>query len=139
MKKICILNGPNLNLLGKREPSIYGNQSFEAYFSHLKTLFTEVKLSYFQSNVEGEIINQLHKIDGLVDGILLNAGAYSHTSIAIADAVAAIECKVVEIHISQPKTREVERHFSLLEKACVGSISGFGLESYRLGINYFIQ
>lgn len=137
MKKICIINGPNLNLLGKREPSIYGTQSFDDYFSNLKTRFDTIELSYFQSNVEGEIINHLQEIDGTVDGILLNAGGYTHTSVAIADAVASIETPVVEIHISQPKAREPERHFSLLEKACVGSIAGFGLESYRLGITYF--
>lgn len=137
MKKITIINGPNLNLLGTREPDIYGEQSFEDFFQELDGLYPEFQFDYFQSNVEGELINILQKVNEKTDGILLNAGGYTHSSVAIADAVAAIQTPVLEIHISQPRAREVERHVSLLQKYCVGSIAGFGLDSYRLGIEYF--
>ena len=137
MKKIAIINGPNPNLLGKREPDIYGNESFEDFLLKLRAEYKELQLDYFQSNVEGELINYLQEIDQKVDGILLNAGGYTHSSVAIPDAVAAIETPVIEIHISQPRAREEERHVSLLEKYCFGSISGLGLDSYRLGIAYF--
>lgn len=137
MKKIFILNGPNLNLLGSRKVEIYGRQNFEDFFTDLKAQNTEVELSHFQTNLEGELIDQLQTADQKTDGIILNAGGYSHTSVAIADAVAAISTPVIEVHISQPKAREKERQFSLLSKACIGSISGFGLSSYQLAIDYF--
>lgn len=135
--KIAIINGPNLNLLGKREPEIYGQQSFDDYLVELKRFFPMMELDYFQSNIEGEIVNYIQDADERVDGILLNAGGYTHTSVAIADAVAAIKAKVIEVHISQPAAREVERHTSLLAKYSMGSISGFGLQSYALGLTYF--
>lgn len=138
-KEIHIINGPNLNLLGRREPDIYGNISFEKYFEQLRKDFPEVELFFFQSNVEGEIINKLHEVGFIDCGIILNAGGYTHTSVAIADAVAAISAKVVEVHISQPLSREKERHVSLISKNCAGSISGFGMKSYQLGIRYFLE
>src|ERR1700761_3164802 len=125
--KILIINGPNLNLLGTREPTVYGNQTFEGYLSSLKTKFPGVELEYYQSNVEGELINALHKADKHVNGIILNAGAYTHTSVAIADAVAGISTPVVEVHISNIFAREDYRHASYLGKHCKGSVSGFGL------------
>jgi 3-dehydroquinate dehydratase-2 len=131
---IHIINGPNLNLLGKREPDLYGNQSFEAYFEDLKKEFSQVNLSYFQSNVEGELINNLHENGFNVDGIILNAGGYTHTSVAIGDAVAAIKSPVVEVHISNIFAREEYRHISLIAGKCIGSISGFGMNSYKLAI-----
>ncbi len=131
---IHIINGPNLNLLGKREPDVYGNQSFEDFFEKLKNEFPEVQLTYYQSNVEGELINDLHENGFKVDGIILNAGGYTHTSVAIADAVAAIKSPVVEVHISNVFAREEYRHVSLIAGKCVGSISGFGLNSYKLAI-----
>lgn len=137
MKELLIINGPNLNLLGKREPEIYGYQSFEEFFKQLTEGYSKLKLTYFQSNIEGELINVLQNADGKFSGILLNAGGYTHTSVAIADAIAAIKTEVLEIHISQPKARESERHTSLISKYCKGSISGFGLQSYQLGIEYF--
>jgi len=134
MKKILVLNGPNLNLLGVREKSIYGDQSFEEYFQSLKERFADVDLSYFQSNSEGTIIDKLHEVGFDFDGIVLNAGAYTHTSVAIGDAIAAIKTPVVEVHISNVHQREVFRHHSYLSKNCKGVILGFGLDSYRLGI-----
>lgn len=131
---IHIINGPNLNLLGNREPGIYGNQSFEEYFELLKKRFPAIKLSYFQSNIEGELIDDLHKSGFSADGIILNAGGYTHTSVAISDAVAAIKSPVVEVHISNVFAREEYRHVSLIAKNCKGSISGFGMESYALAI-----
>jgi len=136
--KIIIINGPNLNLLGKREPEVYGNTSFENYFSDLQKAFPQVTLSYYQSNVEGELINKLHELGFSYDGIILNAGGYTHTSVAIADAVAAITTPVVEVHISNIFTREEYRHVSLLGKHCKGSISGFGLRSYDLALQSFL-
>jgi 3-dehydroquinate dehydratase-2 len=136
--KILIINGPNLNLLGTREPTVYGNQTFEEYLATLKAKFPAVQFDYFQSNVEGEIINALHKAAKNVDGIILNAGAYTHTSVAIADAVAGIAVPVVEVHISNIFAREDYRHVSYPGKHCKGSVSGFGLMSYDLALEYFI-
>ncbi|WP_017259318.1 type II 3-dehydroquinate dehydratase [Pedobacter arcticus] len=136
--KIQIINGPNLNLLGKREPGIYGNEGFESFFESLKTMFPEVELSYFQSNVEGEIINKLHEVGFLFDGVVMNAGAYTHTSVAIADAIAGIKTPVVEVHISNVYNREEFRHKSMMAKNCKGIITGFGLKSYELAIRSFL-
>lgn len=138
MIKIAIINGPNLNLLGVREKEIYGSESFETYFSKLVTQYHQCQLSYFQSNVEGELINKLHEIGFDYDGIILNAGAYTHTSIAIADAVAGIKTAVIEVHVSNIFAREDYRHVSYLGKHCVGSISGFGLKGYEMALNHFI-
>jgi 3-dehydroquinate dehydratase-2 len=135
---IQIINGPNLNLLGVREKSIYGDTGFEAYLETLRTRFTNVNINYYQSNVEGEIINKLHEIGFSFEGIVLNAGAYTHTSIAIADAIAAINTPVIEVHISNVYKREEFRHTSMLAKSCRGVIAGFGLDSYRLAIENFI-
>ncbi|MEN9997203.1 MAG: hypothetical protein RI922_193 [Bacteroidota bacterium] len=132
--KILIVNGPNLNLIGTREPQIYGNHSFETYFEELKSK-TTCELSYFQSNVEGELINVLQQSNH--DGIILNAGGYTHTSVAIRDCISAIEVPVVEVHISNVTKREEFRHTSLISPVAVGCILGFGLESYRLALNYF--
>ncbi len=134
--KIQIINGPNLNLLGKREPETYGKQSFEEYFSVLKSRFPDIELHYYQSNVEGEIINKLHEVGFNYDGIILNAGAYTHTSVAIHDAIAAIKTRVVEVHISNVYAREEFRHKSLITSKCVGLITGFGMEGYAMGIHY---
>lgn len=134
MKKILILNGPNLNLLGKRETNIYGNQSFEQYFKILKERFSNIELSYFQSNIEGKLINKLHEIGFDYDGVVFNAGAYTHTSIALMDAIKGIETPVIEVHISNTAQRESFRHVSYISKACKGTIAGFGLKSYDLGI-----
>ncbi|MEQ1584706.1 MAG: type II 3-dehydroquinate dehydratase [Cyclobacteriaceae bacterium] len=136
--KIQIINGPNLNLLGKREPETYGKQSFEEYFSQLKSRFPDVELHYYQSNVEGELINKLHEVGFSFDGIILNAGAYTHTSVAIHDAIAAIKTRVVEVHISNVYAREEFRHKSLITSKCVGLITGFGMEGYAMGLQ-FIQ
>lgn len=137
--KILIINGANLNLLGKREIKIYGDKSFEDYFKDLQKKFPDVELQYFQSNVEGEIINKLHETGFLYHGIILNAGAYAHTSIAIADAVASIKTPVIEVHISNIFAREDFRHVSYLGAKCIGSISGFGLKSYELAMQYFVS
>ncbi|MEI6678167.1 MAG: type II 3-dehydroquinate dehydratase [Mariniphaga sp.] len=136
--KIIIVNGPNLNLLGKREENIYGNISFSEYYENLLSLFPGIEFEYFQSNIEGEIINYLHKEGFSANGIVLNAGAYTHTSVAIRDAIAAIKTPVVEIHISNILTREHFRHESLIGPVCKGSIMGFGMDSYRLGIESFL-
>ena len=138
MKRIQIINGPNLNLLGKREPSVYGNQPFEVYFDELKIKYPQVELSYFQSNVEGEIVNKLHEVGFDFDGIIINAGAYTHTSIAIADAIRAIKTPAIEVHISNVYQREAYRHSSYLSEVCKGCILGFGLDSYRLAIESFL-
>ncbi|HBB92419.1 MAG TPA: type II 3-dehydroquinate dehydratase [Bacteroidales bacterium] len=132
--KILILNGPNLNLLGKREKSIYGSQSFEEYLDLLREIFQDIEMEYSQSNIEGELIDLLHTAPETFDGVVLNAGGYTHTSVAIADAIAAIKIPVVEVHISNLLKRESFRHISLLGPVCTGSIMGFGLDSYRLGI-----
>ena len=136
--KIQIINGPNLNLLGKREKGIYGDQSFESFFAELKKRFPQVELSYYQSNVEGEIINKLHEVGFSFDGVILNAGAYTHTSIAIHDAIGAITTPVVEIHISNIYSREEFRHTSLITAKCVGIISGFGMEGYAMAASYLL-
>ena len=132
--KILIINGPNLNLLGVREKSIYGDQSFETYLEELRQRFSDIVIDYFQSNVEGEIINKLHEVGFNIDGIILNAGGYTHTSVAIADAVKAIKVPVVEVHISNILAREEYRHISFISPNAFGSIMGFGLDSYRLAI-----
>lgn len=132
--KILILNGPNLNLLGKREPGIYGSETFESYLGKLRSRFPDIEIDYRQSNIEGELIDAIQDADGRYDGVLLNAGGYTHTSVAIADAIGAVSVPVVEIHISSILAREQFRHTSLLAPKCKGSIMGFGLESYRLGI-----
>ncbi|CAI8189555.1 MAG: type II 3-dehydroquinate dehydratase [Flavobacteriaceae bacterium] len=137
--KICIINGPNLNLLGTREPSVYGNSSFDTYLEELKKSFPEVEFSYFQSNVEGELINKLHEIGFSSDGIVMNAGAYTHTSIGIADAVKAISTPVIEVHISNTHSRESFRHTSYLAPVAKGIIIGFGMDSYRLGVQSFLK
>jgi 3-dehydroquinate dehydratase-2 len=134
--KVQIINGPNLNLLGKREPDVYGSQTFEDYLAELKKRFSSVELSYFQSNVEGEIVNKLHETGFSFHGIILNAGAYTHTSLAIHDAIAGIKTPVVEVHISNVYAREEFRHKSLITSKCVGLITGFGMESYALAIQY---
>lgn len=133
-KQIAIINGPNLNLLGKREPNIYGNITFEDYYIQLKNDYPEMDLDYFQSNHEGDLIDYLHKIGFNVDGIILNAGAYTHTSIALADAIKAIKAPVIEVHISNIFSREEFRSKSFLSPVCTGIISGFGLDSYRLAL-----
>jgi 3-dehydroquinate dehydratase-2 len=135
--KLLIINGPNLNLLGTREQSVYGNQTFEEYFSILKNKFQNTDLSYYQSNVEGELINKLHEVGFTIDGIIFNAGGYTHTSIALRDAIAAIKTPVIEVHISNVFSREDFRHVSLIAPKCKGSISGFGMDSYRLAIESF--
>lgn len=137
MKRIQIINGPNLNLLGKREPGVYGNLSFEEYFENLKLRFNDYELLYFQSNSEGEIIDKIHEVGFSLDGIILNAGAYTHTSVAIADAIRSVTSPVVEVHISNVFKREAFRHHSFLSEACRGCIVGFGLDSYRLAIESF--
>ena len=139
MKKIIIINGPNLNLLGKREPQTYGNKSFDSYMQELITEFAHMELTSFQSNVEGEIINKIHEVGFSLDGIVLNAGGYTHTSVAIADAIGAIETPVLEVHISNVYTREEYRHQSLMAKNCKGVIAGFGLDSYEMAIRSFLK
>ncbi|MBC6367654.1 type II 3-dehydroquinate dehydratase [Algoriphagus sp. AK58] len=136
---IQIINGPNLNLLGKREPEIYGSESFEDYFEHLKKRFPQVQLHYFQSNVEGEIINKIHEVGFEFDAILLNAGGYTHTSVAISDAIAGVTTPTLEVHISNIYKREEFRHKSIISKSCVGMISGLGLKGYELGVLYFLN
>ena len=137
MKKIIVINGPNLNLLGKREPETYGDKSFDSYFKELEVEFPFLELSSFQSNVEGEIINKIQETGFSLDGIVLNAGGYTHTSVAIADAIAAIKTPVIEVHISNVYAREEYRHQSLMAKNCKGVIAGFGLDSYKMAITSF--
>lgn len=137
--KLIIINGPNLNLLGIRETSIYGNTSFEDFLITLQKKYPQIKIEYFQSNIEGEIINKLHETGFSYDGIILNAGGYTHTSVAIADAIAAIKTPVIEVHISNLFSREDYRKISLIAPNCKGSIAGFGLDSYRLAIESFIK
>ena len=136
---IQIINGPNLNLLGTREPEIYGRISFEDYLNELKKKFPGVTINYFQSNVEGEIINELHRVGFSADGIILNAGGYTHTSVAIGDAVAAIKTPVIEVHISNVFAREEYRHQSFLSKHCKGIITGLGMAGYEMAIRYFYE
>lgn len=135
--KIQIINGPNLNLLGKREPSIYGSQSFDAFFETLRPRFPALALHYYQSNVEGEIINKLHEVGFLFDGIIINAGAYTHTSVAIHDAIGAIKTPTIEVHISNVYAREEFRHKSLITSKCIGMLTGFGMEGYAMALDYF--
>jgi 3-dehydroquinate dehydratase-2 len=132
--KIQIINGPNLNLLGTREPEVYGSKTFEGYFIELQAQYPDLDLSYYQSNVEGELINKLHEVGFAFDGIILNGGGYTHTSVAIADAIAGITTPVVEVHVSNIYAREEFRHVSLTGKNCKGVLTGFGLNGYRLAI-----
>jgi 3-dehydroquinate dehydratase-2 len=136
--KIQIINGPNLNLLGLREKTIYGDSNFETYFEELKSKYSIIELDYFQSNVEGELINKLHEVGFSYDGIILNAGGYTHTSVAISDAIAGITSPVVEVHISNIYAREEYRHISLTGKNCKGVLTGFGLNGYRLALESFL-
>jgi 3-dehydroquinate dehydratase II len=137
--KIQIINGPNLNLLGKREPTIYGNNSFESYLELLRAQYPQIEIAYFQSNIEGEMINKIHEVGFDYDGIIMNAGAYTHTSIALHDAIKSVTTPVIEVHISNVHARESFRHVSMISAACKGIIIGFGLDSYRLAIESFIS
>jgi len=137
--KIAIINGPNLNLLGKREPGIYGHQDFESFLHELKKKFHHIAFEYYQSNVEGELINKLHDVGFTYNGIILNAGGYTHTSVALGDAVGAIQTPVIEVHISNIFAREDYRKTSLIASKCKGSISGFGLKSYELAVQSFLD
>jgi len=139
MKKILIINGPNLNLLGKREPDIYGKQNFNDFFADLQKEYTAVQLAYFQSNIEGEIISQIQEAAALYDGIIINPAGYSHSSVAIADAIKAVDIPVVEVHVSNIHAREEYRQLSITGAASKGVISGFGLSSYALAIHFFIR
>lgn len=132
--KIQIINGPNLNLLGKREPGIYGSSSFDDYLKELKAKYPELDIDYYQSNIEGELIDKMHEVGFSVDGIVLNAGAYTHTSVALHDCIRAISTPVIEVHISNVHQREQFRHHSMISSACRGVICGFGLDSYRLAV-----
>lgn len=137
--KICIINGPNLNLLGIREPGVYGNETFETFFETLKAKYKGIVFTYFQSNIEGEIINKLHETGFSFDGIILNAGGYTHTSVAIGDAIKAIKTPVVEVHISNIHAREDFRNITMISAGMKGIITGFGLDSYRLAIESFLR
>ncbi len=137
--KILIINGPNLNLLGKREPEVYGNQSFEEFFKELQSEFADLALEYYQSNVEGEMINKLHEVGFSYDAVILNAGGYTHTSVALSDAIAGIDTPVIEVHISNIYAREEYRHKSLISGQCRGLIAGFGLEGYRMAIRSLVK
>ena len=137
--KILIINGPNLNLLGKREPDVYGSTNFEEYFEKIKTNFKKTKLEYYQSNVEGKLIDKIHEVGFSYDGIVINAGAYTHTSVALRDAIASVESPVIEVHISNTHQREEFRHHSYISPVCKGIILGFGLDSYRLAIESFLK
>lgn len=137
--KIIIINGPNLNLLGKREPTVYGTETFQDYFNQIKERFQEVELSYFQSNIEGEIIDKIHETGFSYDGIILNAAAYTHTSVGIGDAIKGIETPVVEVHISNVHQRESYRHVSFIAPHAKGVITGFGLQSYELALRSFLE
>lgn len=138
MKRIQIINGPNLNLLGKREPVIYGDASFEGYLKKLRERYPQCEISYYQSNIEGEMINKIHEVGFDYDGIILNAGAYTHTSIALHDAIKAVTTPVIEVHISNVHARESFRHVSMISPACKGIVIGFGLDSYRLALESLI-
>jgi len=139
MKKIQLINGPNLNLLGVREPSVYGGTTFESFLTTLQAMYPQCEIAYYQSNIEGELIRKIHETGFSFDGIILNAGAYTHTSIALYDAIKAITTPVVEVHISNVYAREPFRHKSLLAAACKGVIAGFGLDSYRLAIEAILK
>lgn len=134
--KVMIINGPNLNLIGTREPTIYGHKSFASYLEQLVALFPELEIEYYQSNVEGELINKIQEVGFSYDYIVINAGGYTHTSISISDAIAAISTPCIEVHISQPQSREDYRHKSFMAPVCMASISGFGLKSYRLALDW---
>lgn len=137
---ITIINGPNLNLLGVREPGIYGSRGFDSYLEELRKLYPQVDIAYFQSNHEGDIIDKLHEVGfGATDGVVLNAGAYTHTSLAIADAISAINAPVIEVHISNVHAREEVRHHSMISVVCRGVIAGFGLDSYRLALEHLLN
>jgi 3-dehydroquinate dehydratase-2 len=136
---ILIINGPNLNLLGKREKNIYGDQSFDDYFSQLQQKYPQAELTYFQSNAEADIINKIHEVGFDIDGIIINAGAFTHTSVAIRDAIAGVTSPVIEVHISNVHAREEFRHKSYLSAVCKGVIFGFGLDSYRLAVEHFLN
>jgi len=137
-KYILIINGPNLNLLGKRQPEIYGSRGFEDYFQQLKEKFSEVSLSYFQSNHEGALIDKIHEVGFSFDGIVINAGGYTHTSVALADALSSVTCPAVEVHISNIHAREKFRHHSYLTPVCKGMICGLGLQGYELAVQYLL-
>lgn len=137
--KIQIINGPNLNLLGIREPGIYGSLGFDEYIEQLRTMYSILEIDYFQSNVEGELINKLHEVGFSYDGIVINAGGYTHTSVALADAIAAINTPVIEVHVSNIYAREEYRHVSLTGKNCKGVLTGFGLDGYRLAIESLLK
>ena len=137
--KIQIINGPNLNLLGKREPGIYGNSSFEDYLQQLRKRYPNVQIDYYQSNVEGELINRIQEVGFCYDGVVLNAGAYTHTSVALQDCIRAVKSPVIEVHISNVHKREEFRHHSFISCACLGVICGFGMDSYRLAIEALLQ
>ncbi len=137
--KIQIINGPNLNLLGVREPGIYGDNSFESYLPVLRAQFPDVEIDYYQSNVEGELINKMQEVGFSCDGIVLNAGAYTHTSIALLDCIKSLTAPVIEVHISNVHSREEFRHHSMISPACLGVIAGFGLDSYRLAVEAIVR
>lgn len=137
--KVQIINGPNINLLGKREPGIYGSRSFEDYLVELRQAYPDVEMAYYQSNCEGELIDKIQEVGFMVDGIILNAGAYTHTSIALQDAIRAISSPVIEVHISNVHQREEFRHRSMISCACIGVICGFGLDSYRLAVEALLK
>lgn len=137
--KIIIVNGPNLNLLGKREPGIYGSSSFDDYLPKLRIMYPNIQIDYYQSNVEGELINKIHEVGFSYDGIVLNAGAYTHTSVALHDCIRAITTPVIEVHISNVHQREEFRHHSFISSACKGVICGFGLDSYRLAVEAIVK
>ena len=137
-KKVIIINGPNLNLLGTREKEVYGNMSFKEFYEGLKEAYLDLDLDFFQSNIEGEIVDKLQETGFSVNGIVLNAGGYTHTSVAIRDAIAAVESPVIEVHVSNPHAREDFRHKSLISGVCKGIIAGFGLESYALALDSFL-
>jgi 3-dehydroquinate dehydratase II len=139
MIKIAIINGPNLNLLGKREPGIYGNQSFESYFETLKGLYPEISFEYYQSNHEGSLIDKIQETGFDYDGIILNAGGYTHTSIALHDCIRAVTTPVIEVHISDIKKREDFRQHSMIEAACKATFAGFGMDSYRKGVEALLE
>lgn len=137
--KLLIINGPNLNLLGRREPGVYGSESAEAIVDAVRARYPQVEIEYYQSNIEGELVGAIQSADGRYDGVVLNAGGYTHTSVALRDAIAAVSVEVVEVHISNILSREEFRHTSLIGGVCKGSISGFGADSYRLAVDFFVN
>lgn len=139
MAKILVMNGPNINLLGKREPEIYGSRGFLDYYEELKAMYPDVEFDYYQSNVEGELINKIHEVGFSYDGIVFNAGAYTHTSVALHDAIKAVSAPVIEVHMTNVHKREEFRHKSMISAACAGVICGFGLDSYRLGVEALLK